>query len=99
MELMKRHLVLIVIILISFGMDRLAGQSVSGTSGDVVPKVEWQQVSPESVGYSSAKLEALRGWIKTQDTTSMVVVVQGRIFFLTAILLTPAKLHRFARAY
>jgi CubicO group peptidase (beta-lactamase class C family) len=49
--------------------------------GDVVPGADWEQVSPESVGYSSAKLEALRGWVKTQNTSSMVVVVQGRIVF------------------
>jgi CubicO group peptidase (beta-lactamase class C family) len=49
--------------------------------GDVVPGADWLQVSPESVGYSSAKLEALRGWLKTQDTSSMVVVAQGRIIF------------------
>jgi CubicO group peptidase (beta-lactamase class C family) len=49
--------------------------------GDVVPSAEWAQTSPESVGYSSAKLEALRGWVKTQDTTSMMVVVQGRVIF------------------
>ena len=50
-------------------------------SGDVVPAAEWQQVAPESVGYSSAKLEALRAWVKTQDTGSMMVVVQGRVIF------------------
>src|SRR5207247_515228 len=34
-----------------------------------------------SIGYSSAKLEALRGWLKTQQTTSMVVSVGGRMLF------------------
>jgi CubicO group peptidase (beta-lactamase class C family) len=48
---------------------------------NVVPGAEWQQASPESVGYSSAMLEALLGWVKTQDTTSMMVVVQGRVIF------------------
>jgi CubicO group peptidase (beta-lactamase class C family) len=50
-------------------------------TGDVVPAADWQQVAPESVGYSSAKLEALRAWVKTQDTGSMMVVVQGRVIF------------------
>jgi len=48
----------------------------------VVPGAEWEHVAkPESIGYSAAKLEALRGWLKTQHTTSMVVSVGGRILF------------------
>jgi len=58
-----------------------AAQPVPRIVGDVVPGAEWAQTSPESVGYSSAKLEALRGWVKTQDTTSLMVVVQGRVIF------------------
>jgi CubicO group peptidase (beta-lactamase class C family) len=50
-------------------------------TGDVVPGTTWQRTSPESVGYSSAKLEALRAWLKTQDTAAMVIVIQGRIVF------------------
>jgi len=50
-------------------------------NGEVVPGAEWQQAKPEAVGYSSAKLEALRAWVKTQDTGSMMVVVQGRVIF------------------
>jgi CubicO group peptidase (beta-lactamase class C family) len=50
-------------------------------TGDVVPGAEWQQVAPESVDYSSPKLEALRAWVKTQDTGSMTVIVQGRVIF------------------
>lgn len=49
--------------------------------GNVVPGTEWQTVTPESVGYSSAKLEALRTWLKTEGTTSMMVVVRGRVIF------------------
>ncbi|WP_353070990.1 hypothetical protein [Tunturiibacter gelidiferens] len=47
----------------------------------VVPGAEWVTAAPESVGYSSARLEALRGWVKTQDTGSMMVIVQGRVIF------------------
>ena len=50
-------------------------------SGDVVPAAERQQAKPESVGFSSAKFEALRAWLKTQATTAMMVVVQGRVIF------------------
>src|SRR5882762_8899122 len=46
-----------------------------------VPGADWSRVKPESVGYSSARLEALRGWLKTQDTTAMLVTVHGNIIF------------------
>ena len=59
----------------------LNAQSAARITDNVVPGAEWQQASPESVGYSSAMLEALLGWVKTQDTTSMMVVVQGRVIF------------------
>jgi len=59
----------------------LTAQAPTRITGDIVPGAEWQQTTPESVGYSSPMLEALRGWLKTQDTTSMMVVVQGRVIF------------------
>jgi len=58
-----------------------SGRQTTRITGDIVPGAEWQQVAPEFLGYSSAELEALRGWLKTQDTTSMMVVVQGRVVF------------------
>lgn len=65
----------------TFSLHGQTGANVPRIKGDVAPGAEWQRTSPESVGYSSSKLEALRGWLKTQDTSSMVVVVQGRIIF------------------
>lgn len=56
-------------------------QQPARISGDVYPGAAWEEVKPEAVGYSSAKLEALRAWVKTQDTASMMVVVQGRVIF------------------
>src|SRR3989442_9777372 len=47
----------------------------------VFPDVDWQRTKPESAGLSTAKLEALRGWLKTQRTTAMIVVVGGRAVF------------------
>jgi CubicO group peptidase (beta-lactamase class C family) len=71
--------------LLAFATVAAEGQAAPpGTArivGDVVPGAEWTQTTPESVGYSSAKLEALRGWVKTQDTSSMMVMVQGRVIF------------------
>jgi CubicO group peptidase (beta-lactamase class C family) len=46
------------------------------------PGADWEKVDkPESVGYSTAKLEALCGWLKTQRTTAMLVSVHGKVLF------------------
>lgn len=45
------------------------------------PGVDWERVKPESEGYSSARLEALRTWLKTQRTTAMLVSVHGKVIF------------------
>ncbi len=42
---------------------------------------DWQRSKPEDLGYSTAKLEALRGWLRTQKTTAMHVSVDGRVIF------------------
>jgi CubicO group peptidase (beta-lactamase class C family) len=48
----------------------------------IVPGTEWDLIAkPESAGYSSVKLDALRNWLKTQVTKSMLVVVGGRVLF------------------
>jgi CubicO group peptidase (beta-lactamase class C family) len=50
--------------------------------GAVYPGREWQKLrSPADAGFSVAKLEALRGWLKTQNTTGLVVVVGGYVLF------------------
>ena len=36
---------------------------------------------PESVGYSTPRLEALRAWLKTLDTKTMFVAVHGQEIF------------------
>jgi CubicO group peptidase (beta-lactamase class C family) len=45
------------------------------------PAGDWETVSPESMGFSVAKLEALRTWLKTEPTSSMMVVANGRVIF------------------
>lgn len=48
----------------------------------VFPGKEWERIEkPESVGYSSARLQALRGWVQSLDTTAMMVSVGGRTLF------------------
>ena len=71
----------IIPLLLAFSAFPVSAQNIQRISGEVVPGAEWQQTSPESVGYSGAKLEAVRGWLKTQDTGSMMVIVQGRVIF------------------
>ena len=58
-----------------------AGQKVPRIAGDVVPAAVWQEIQPEAVGYSKPKLDALRSWLKVQDTESMLIIVQGRVIF------------------
>ena len=60
--------------------------SANGYSGETDKPVflgaDWERVAkPESIGYSSANLAALRGWLKTHQTTALVVSVGGRILF------------------
>src|ERR1051326_613523 len=48
----------------------------------VFPGAAWERVTtPEAAGFSSARLDVLRAWMKTQSTTAMVVSVGGRILF------------------
>lgn len=47
----------------------------------VQPGAEWSRVKPEAAGFSSAKLEALRGWLRTQQTTAMMLVYRGHVIF------------------
>jgi CubicO group peptidase (beta-lactamase class C family) len=48
----------------------------------VFPVKEWERIEkPESAGYSSARLQALRGWLQSLDTTAMMVSVGGRSLF------------------
>jgi CubicO group peptidase (beta-lactamase class C family) len=50
--------------------------------GSTYPAADWERVaSPEAAGYSSVRLDLLRAWLKTHDTTAMMVVVGGRVLF------------------
>src|SRR5258708_6171437 len=50
--------------------------------GAVFPGREWVKMrSPERGGFSSARLDAIRAWLKTQNTTGMMVVVGGYVLF------------------
>jgi len=55
--------------------------AIAQTSAPAYPGTDWERVRPESEGYSSARLEALRTWLKTQRTTGMQVSVHGKVIF------------------
>lgn len=74
-----RAVIAVVLALVASGME--AQTKPTRIMDDVVPGTEWLSVSPESVGYSNTQLEALRAWVKTQDTMSMMIVTHGRVIF------------------
>jgi CubicO group peptidase (beta-lactamase class C family) len=47
----------------------------------VFPEKDWEKVKPETAGYSSAKFDVLRAWLKTQRTTALHASVRGRVVF------------------
>jgi CubicO group peptidase (beta-lactamase class C family) len=59
----------------------LAARSVFAQSAPDFPGKDWQLVSPESEGYSSKKLDALRAWLAAGPTTAMVIIVHGHMIF------------------
>jgi CubicO group peptidase (beta-lactamase class C family) len=70
-------LVIIVVILSSF-----SGGAQTETKAPAFPGKTWEKVDkPESVGYSSARLKALRAWLESIDTTAMMVSVGGKSLF------------------
>ena len=51
-------------------------------ASDVFPGAVWDAVDrPGSVGFSSSRLEAVRAWTASLDTTALMVVVGGRTLF------------------
>ncbi len=51
-------------------------------AAQVFPGQDWERVSsPEAAGYSSPRLEVLRRYLSTLDTTAMMAVVGGRVLF------------------
>ena len=49
------------------------------TTASVFPGGEWQPVAAKEAGFSEAKLDVLRAWLETQNTTGLVVVSGGRV--------------------
>ena len=49
--------------------------------GYVLPGVDWAHATPESEGFSLARLEALRAFLKTHQTDGMMIVSRGHVVF------------------
>ena len=62
---------------IAFPVARGFAQTTENTS----PGDKWETVAPESIGYSSARLNALTEWLKTGNTSAMMVAVHGKVIF------------------
>ena len=45
------------------------------------PGTEWKHVSPESEGFSTERLDALRSFLKTHQTDAMMVISRGHVVF------------------
>ena len=45
------------------------------------PGKEWEHAKPEDHGYSSKRLDALKGYLATIDTTAMIAVHKGKVIF------------------
>jgi CubicO group peptidase (beta-lactamase class C family) len=53
--------------------------AANAQTAPVVPAGEWQRVGAKEAGFSDAKLDVVRAWLKTQKTTGLVVVSDGRV--------------------
>jgi CubicO group peptidase (beta-lactamase class C family) len=68
-------------------LQQLAGTALAqtppnGPTASVFPGTEWQKfANPEAAGYRSPKLEAVEQMLYRLPTTSMLVVVSGRILY------------------
>ena len=57
------------------------------------PGENWESVAPEEMGYSSAKLEELRKYIQEKlTTTSMMIIVGGKVIFTMGDLEEPVRI-------
>jgi CubicO group peptidase (beta-lactamase class C family) len=90
---MPRHAGIGLILLSAMGVQFAFGQEtkpafvresrpLKAPEGAVFPGREWVKMrAPERGGFSSARLDAIRAWLKTQNTTAMLVAVGGYVLF------------------
>lgn len=81
-RLMSLGVSLVVLALIAGTLHVGAAGPESPQPGPAFPGRDWERIEkPESVGYSSARLQALRAWLQSIDTTGLMVAVGGRSLF------------------
>jgi CubicO group peptidase (beta-lactamase class C family) len=59
----------------------LPPQGFDDGHGYVVPGTEWAHATPESEGFSAARLDALRAFLKSHQTDAMMVISRGHVVF------------------
>ncbi len=70
------------LILTALALVALLLAPVAGQAPPAFPGADWERIAkPESAGFSTARLEALRGWLSSIDTTAVFVAVGGRVLF------------------
>ena len=75
MNKIRIRCVLIAVLANSLLLGSILGQTV-------FPGKDWERIEkPESIGYSSARLQSLRSWLQSLDTTAMIVAIGGRSLF------------------
>ena len=50
-------------------------------NGYVEPGKQWEHIAPAQAGFSAARLEVLRAFLKTHQTLAMVVISKGHVVF------------------
>jgi CubicO group peptidase (beta-lactamase class C family) len=73
----------LLLLLLGTGITRAAQDTVEAASPDFVyPGDTWQRITdPSSAGYSQAGLDKVTEYVKTLDTTGLLVVVGGRVLY------------------
>ena len=72
---------LAVALVLTIASRSILAQTAPNSAAPDFPGKDWQLVSPESEGYSSKKLEALRAWLAAGPTTAMMITVHGHMIF------------------
>src|SRR5262245_62474327 len=83
-EIHRKAAIGLIVCFIAFcsSLDGANGQTAGKAKTALFPGKEWERIEkPELAGYYSARLQALRGWLQSLDTTAMLVSVGGRSLF------------------
>lgn len=69
-------------LVVVLGVSLSVSRSIVATEAFVYPATHWDRVAdPTAAGYSTARLDALRETLRGEQTTGMLVTVDGRVLF------------------